>query len=45
HVTQGQRLLTFDIDLIKSQGLIVETPVIVTNQDSYQVASNQVMTY
>lgn len=36
HVTQGQRLLTFDIDLIKSQGLIVETPVIVTNQDSYQ---------
>lgn len=36
HVTQGQRLLTFDIDLIKSQGLIVETPVIVTNQDSFQ---------
>jgi PTS system trehalose-specific IIC component len=36
HVTQGQRLLTFDIDLIKKQGLIVETPVIVTNQDSFQ---------
>ncbi|MGO2243962.1 MAG: PTS system trehalose-specific EIIBC component [Pseudolactococcus laudensis] len=36
HVTQGQCLLTFDIDLIKSQGLIVETPVIVTNQDSFQ---------
>ena len=36
HVTQGQRLLIFDIDLIKSQGLIVETPVIVTNQDSFQ---------
>ena len=36
HVKRGQKLLTFDIDLIKGQGLIVETPVIVTNQDSFQ---------
>ena len=35
-VKQGQKLLTFDIDLIKGQGLIVETPVIVTNQDIFQ---------
>lgn len=35
-VTRGQKLLTFDIDLIKSQGFIVETPVIVTNQDLFQ---------
>lgn len=34
-VKQGQKLLTFDIDLIKGQGLIVETPVIVTNQDIF----------
>ncbi|MBR2542089.1 MAG: PTS system trehalose-specific EIIBC component [Lactococcus sp.] len=35
-VKQGQKLLTFDIVLIKGQGLIVETPVIVTNQDIFQ---------
>lgn len=35
-VKQGQKLLTFDIDLIKGQGLIVETSVIVTNQDIFQ---------
>ena len=35
-VKQGQKLLTFDIDLIKGQGLIVETPVLVTNQDIFQ---------
>ncbi|MDT2766895.1 PTS system trehalose-specific EIIBC component [Lactococcus raffinolactis] len=35
-VKQGQKLLTFDIDLMKGQGLIVETPVIVTNQDIFQ---------
>lgn len=36
HVTQGQELLMFDIEFIKSQGLIIETPVIVVNQDSFQ---------
>ncbi|MDR1606605.1 MAG: PTS system trehalose-specific EIIBC component [Streptococcaceae bacterium] len=36
HVTREQKLLTFDIDLIKGQGFIVETPVIVTNQDIFQ---------
>lgn len=35
-ITQGQKLLTFDIDLIKSKGLVTETPMIVTNQDSFQ---------
>lgn len=35
-VTQGQKLLTFDIDFIKSKGLITETPIIVTNQDIFQ---------
>ncbi|GHU38063.1 putative PTS system enzyme II [Bacilli bacterium] len=36
HVKRGQKLLTFDIDLIKNEGFIVETPVIVTNQDIFQ---------
>ncbi|GFH40762.1 PTS system trehalose-specific EIIBC component [Pseudolactococcus insecticola] len=35
-VKLGQKLIDFDIDFIKSQGLIVETPVILTNQDIYQ---------
>ena len=34
-VTQGQLLLRFDMDYIKSQGLPVTTPVIVTNSDEY----------
>lgn len=36
HVKAGQKLIAFDIDFIKNQGFIVETPVIVTNQDSFQ---------
>ena len=36
-VKQGEHLLSFDIAYIKAQGLVVETPVIVTNQDSFQV--------
>lgn len=36
HVIKGQKLLTFDIDFIKNQGFVIETPVIVTNQDSFQ---------
>lgn len=36
-VKQGEHLLSFDIAFIKAQGLVVETPVIVTNQDSFQV--------
>ena len=36
-VKQGEHLLRFDIDFIKAQGLVVETPVIITNQDSFQV--------
>ncbi len=35
-VARGQKLLTFDLELIKAKGLIIETPVIVTNQDSFQ---------
>ena len=34
-VKQGQLLLKFDMDYIRSQGLPVTTPVIVTNTDDY----------
>ena len=34
-VKQGQLLLKFDMDYIKSQGLPVTTPVIITNSDDY----------
>ena len=34
-VKQGQLLLKFDMDYIKSQGLPVTTPVIITNTDEY----------
>jgi PTS system trehalose-specific IIBC component len=42
HVSQGDRvkagdkLISFDIDLIKDAGYVTETPVIITNQDQYQ---------
>lgn len=42
HVTQGDRvavgdkLITFDMDVIKEAGYVTETPVIVTNQYDYQ---------
>ena len=42
HVNQGDRvkvgdkLISFDIDLIKDAGYVIETPVIITNQDQYQ---------
>ena len=35
HVTIGQKLIRFDIDVIKAAGLVTETPVIITNQDAY----------
>ena len=35
HVTVGQKLIHFDIDVIKAEGLVTETPVIITNQDAY----------
>ena len=34
-VKQGQLLLKFDINLIKSQGLFVITPVVVSNTDDF----------
>ena len=34
-VKKGQLLLKFDIDYIKSQGLPVTTPVVVSNTDDY----------
>jgi len=42
HVSQGDRvkagdkLISFDIDLIKDAGYVTEIPVIITNQDQYQ---------
>lgn len=42
HISQGDRvkagdkLISFDIDLIKDAGYVTETPVIITNQDQYQ---------
>jgi len=35
HVTVGQKLISFDMDVIKDAGLVTETPVIITNQDAY----------
>lgn len=35
-VTVGQKLISFDMDIIKKAGLITETPVIITNQDDFQ---------
>ncbi|MBO4452768.1 MAG: PTS glucose transporter subunit IIA [Clostridia bacterium] len=34
-VTRGQKLITFDCDLIKSKGYPLVTPVIITNADEY----------
>lgn len=36
HVTVGQALISFDMDVIKAAGLVTETPVIITNQDAFQ---------
>ena len=36
HVTVGQKLISFDMDVIKGAGLVTETPVIITNQDVFQ---------
>ena len=35
HVAIGQKLISFDMDVIKSAGLVTETPVIITNQDAF----------
>lgn len=35
HVTVGQQLIRFDMDVIKAAGLVTETPAIITNQDAY----------
>ena len=35
-VTVGQKLISFDMDIIKKAGLVTETPVIITNQDDFQ---------
>ena len=34
-VTKGQILLSFDLEAIKKEGYILETPVLVTNADDY----------
>ena len=36
-VKAGDKLISFDIDKIKKAGYVTETPVIITNSDSYQV--------
>lgn len=35
HVKAGDKLISFDIAAIKAAGYVVETPVILTNQDTY----------
>lgn len=35
HVAIGQKLISFDMDIIKAAGLVTETPVIITNQDAF----------
>ena len=36
-VKVGDKLISFDIDMIKKAGYITETPVIITNSDKYEV--------
>lgn len=36
-VKEGDKLISFDIDMIKKAGYVTETPVIITNSDKYQV--------
>ena len=36
-VKVGDKLISFDIDMIKKAGYVTETPVIITNSDKYQV--------
>lgn len=36
HVKTGDSLITFDLEALKAAGYVVETPVIITNQDAYQ---------
>lgn len=35
-VTVGQKLISFDMNVITGAGLVTETPVIITNQDDFQ---------
>ena len=35
HIRAGQLLLEFDMELIRSKGLPLTTPVIITNSDTY----------
>ncbi|MCD1276328.1 PTS system trehalose-specific EIIBC component [Streptococcus sinensis] len=35
HVAIGQKLISFNMDVIKAAGLVTETPVIITNQDAF----------
>lgn len=34
-VSVGQKLISFDMEVIKGAGLVTETPVIITNQDAF----------
>ena len=36
-VKVGDKLISFDIDMIKKAGYVTETPVIITNSDKYEV--------
>lgn len=43
-ITKGQLLLTFDLQKIRAEGYVTQTPVIITNTDSYaevSTATNQ----
>ena len=35
-VSVGDKLISFDMDVIKAAGYVTETPVIITNQDAFQ---------
>ncbi|MDR1568666.1 MAG: PTS system trehalose-specific EIIBC component [Streptococcaceae bacterium] len=35
-INKGDRLIDFDIEALKSAGYVVETPIVVTNQDKFQ---------
>ena len=38
-VKQGQKLLEFDMEKIKEEGYVMESPVIITNSENYRAVS------
>ncbi len=41
HVVKGQKVLEFDLEKLKEEGYSVETPVVITNGDSYTIIDSK----